>query len=64
MTMSEAYLIKWVAEKFGRPSSAGGQSLPAAFMAILTAMAVARDQMLKVEEHSHLISLSRLISAS
>ncbi|KAI2734470.1 hypothetical protein DTO013E5_9159 [Penicillium roqueforti] len=49
----ETGLIKWIAQIFGLPSSAGGQFVSGASMANLTAMVVARDQTLRVEERSN-----------
>lgn len=45
----EKSLIAWIAERFGLPSSAGGQFVSGASMATLTAVAVARDQRLEAE---------------
>ncbi|KAJ6041370.1 uncharacterized protein N7446_010742 [Penicillium canescens] len=46
----ESSLIGWIAEQFGLPSSAGGQFVSGASMANLTAVIVARDQKLKIEQ--------------
>lgn len=48
----EASLIEWIADRFGLPPSAGGQFVSGASMANLTAMTVARDQMLQDETRS------------
>lgn len=48
----ETSLIEWIADRFGLPSSAGGQFVSGASMANLTAMTVARDQMLQDETRS------------
>lgn len=45
----ERSMVSWIAEKFGLPSSAGGQFVSGASMATLTAVTVARDQCLSVE---------------
>ncbi|KAE8341550.1 hypothetical protein BDV24DRAFT_174466 [Aspergillus arachidicola] len=46
---AEKSMIAWIAERFGLPSSAGGQFVSGASMATLTAVAVARDQRLEAE---------------
>ncbi|KAJ5751511.1 uncharacterized protein N7511_008476 [Penicillium nucicola] len=49
----ESSLIEWIAKRFGLPSSAGGQFVSGASMANLTAVTVARDQKLKVEQRAN-----------
>lgn len=43
----EETLMAWVAEKFGLPSTAGGQFVSGGSIANMTALAVARDQLLE-----------------
>lgn len=42
----EKSLIRWISKQFGLPSSAGGQFVSGASMANLTALTIARDQIL------------------
>ncbi|KAF3005314.1 hypothetical protein E8E15_001224 [Penicillium rubens] len=48
----ESRLIEWIAKLFGLPSSAGGQFVSGASMANLTAVTVARDQKLEIEQRA------------
>ncbi|OOF90141.1 hypothetical protein ASPCADRAFT_401029 [Aspergillus carbonarius ITEM 5010] len=43
----EDSIIRWVAERFGMPPSAGGQFVSGASIACLTALTVARDQLVE-----------------
>ncbi|GFN15236.1 hypothetical protein AtubIFM56815_005696 [Aspergillus tubingensis] len=43
----EESIIRWVAERFGLPPSAGGQFVSGASLACLTALTVARDQLVE-----------------